>query len=185
MIDEITSTAKEEMDGTIESLNRDLTRVRTGRANPDILSGVMVSYYGADTPLIQLATVSAPEVRMLVVQPFDAAAIGDIEKAIRNADLGISPVNDGKLIRLSIPELTEERRKDLVKQVRKEGENHKVSCRNHRRDANDMLKSLLADKEISEDDLRGAQDTVQKITDAAIARIDEVIKAKEEEVLSV
>ncbi len=185
MIDEVTADLKAEIDGTVGSLQRDLSRIRTGRANPDLLSGVMVDYYGTETALIKIATISAPEARLLVVQPFDQSAVNDIDKAIRNANLGFSPMNDGKLVRVPVPELTEERRRDLVKQVRKEGENHRISCRNHRRDANDMLKTLLADKEIGEDENRKGLDDVQQITNAGIARIDEVVKAKEEEVMAV
>ena len=185
MIDDILSELGKEMDATIESLNHDLARVRTGRANPDLLDGVMVNYYGTETPLNKLATVSAPEAQLLVVQPFDQGAVGDIEKSIRDADLGLSPVNDGKILRVPIPALTEERRKEMVKMVRKESENHKISARNHRRDANETLKELLAEKEISEDDMRKAQDRVQKLTDDATKRIDEVVKSKEEEVMAV
>jgi ribosome recycling factor len=185
MIDEVTADLQSEMDGTIASLQHDLARVRTGRANPDLLSAIMVDYYGTETSLNKLATISAPEARLLVVHPFDQSAVGDIDKAIRNANIGFSPINDGKVVRVPIPELTEERRKDLVKQVRKEGENHRVSCRNHRRDANDLLKTLLTDKDIGEDANRKGQEDVQKITDVAIARIDEVVKAKEEEVMAV
>jgi ribosome recycling factor len=185
MIDEVTATLKSDMKTTLESLRRDLSKVRTGRANPDLVADVMVSYYGADTPLNKLATVSAPEAKLLVIQPFDQTAVNDIEKAIRNADLGLSPINDGKIIRVPIPDLTEERRRNLVKQVRKEGEGHRISARNHRRDANDMLKALLSDKEISEDEMRKAHDIVQKITDETIAEIDEALKAKEDEVMAV
>lgn len=185
MIDDIISELKGEMENTIVSLQHDLSRIRTGRANPDLITGVMIDYYGSPTPLNKLATVSAPEPRMLVVQPFDQGVAGEIEKAIRNSDLGFSPMNDGKIVRVPVPELTEERRRDLVKQVRKQGEQHRISCRNHRRDANDLLKALLADKEIGEDGARKAHDDVQKLTDAAIARVDEVVKAKEEEVMAV
>jgi len=185
MIDEVTSDLKAEMDNTIVSLQHDLSRIRTGRANPELITGIVVDYYGSPTQLNKLATVSAPEPRMLLVQPFDQGVVGDIEKAIRNSDLGFSPMSDGKIVRVPIPELTEERRRDLVKQVRKQGENHRISARNHRRDANDLLKELLADKEIGEDDARKAQDDVQKLTDATIARIDEVVRLKEEEVMAV
>lgn len=185
MIDEVTSDLKAEMENTVLSLQHDLSRIRTGRANPDLITGIMIDYYGSPTPLNKLATVSAPEPRMLVVQPFDQGVVGEIEKAIRNSDLGFSPMSDGKIVRVPVPELTEERRRDLVKQVRKQGEQHRISCRNHRRDANDLLKALLADKEIGEDGAHKAQDDVQKLTDAAIVRIDEVVKAKEEEVMAV
>lgn len=185
MIDEVITDLRGEIDSTVGSLQRDLSRIRTGRANPDLIGGVLVDYYGTPTQLNKLATVSAPEPRLLVVQPFDQGAVGDIEKAIRNSNLGFSPMSDGKIVRVPVPELTEERRKDLVKQVRKEAESHRVSCRSHRRDANDMLKTLHADKEIGEDESKRAQEDVQKITDAAITRIDEVVKAKEEEVMAV
>ena len=185
MVDDVLSELKAAMTTTLESLRRDLGRVRTGRANPTLLEGVMVDYYGSETPLNKLATISAPEARLLVVQPFDQGAVVMIEKAIQRADLGLSPVNDGKILRVPIPELTEERRRGFVKQVRKEGEKHRVSARTHRRDANDMLKELLTEKEISEDDLRRAQDKVEEITKAAIQRVDEIAKAKEEEVMAV
>lgn len=185
MIEDILSELSSQMDATVESLKHDLARVRTGRANPDILDGVRVNYYGTETPLNKLATVSAPEAQLLVVQPFDQTAVADIEKAIREADLGLSAVNDGKILRVPIPSLTEERRKEMVKVVRKESENHKISARNHRRDANETLKELVAEKEISEDDMRKAQERVQKITDDVNKRIDEVVKSKEEEVMAV
>lgn len=185
MIAEVTSDLKAEMENTVASLQHDLSRIRAGRANPDLITGIMIEYYGSPTPLNKLATVSAPEPRMLMVQPFDQGVVGEIEKAIRNSGLGFSPMSDGKIVRVPIPELTEERRRDLVKQVRKQGEKHKISARNHRRDANDLLKALLADKEIGEDDSRKAQDDVQKLTDAAITRIDEILTVKEEEVMAV
>jgi len=185
VIDEVVDSLKQEMAGTLESLQRDLARVRTGRASPALLDGVMVDYYGTDTPLNKLGGVSAPESRLLVVQPFDQGALGDIEKAICKADLGLSPVNDGKILRVPIPELTEERRLEFVKQVKREGENHRVSARSHRRDANDMLKQLNSDKDISDDDLRKGQAQVQEIIDKAIEEIDAVVKAKEEDVMAV
>lgn len=185
MIEEIHAELKKEMDDTIRSLEHDLKRVRTGRASADILDGVMVDYYGSDTPLNKLASISVPEPRLLVVQPFDAAVINDIDKAIRVADLGLSPINDGKVLKVPVPELSEERRRDLVKQVRKDGENHKISVRNHRRDSNDLLKQLLADKEISEDEHRRAHEKVQEITEEYTKKVDEIMKAKEAEVMAV
>ena len=185
MINDILSELSREMDATVDSLKHDLARVRTGRANPSLLDGVVVNYYGTDTPLNKLATVSAPEAQMLVVQPFDQGIVADIEKAIRKANLGLSAVNDGKILRVPIPALTEERRKEMVKQVRRESENHRVSARTHRREANETLKELLAEKEISEDDMHKAQDVVQKLTDDVTKRIEEVVKAKEEEVMAV
>ncbi|RMF25187.1 MAG: ribosome recycling factor [Deltaproteobacteria bacterium] len=185
MIDEVLSELKSEMAATIESLKRDLGRIRTGRANPALLENLMVDYYGADTPLMKLATISAPEPKLLVVQPFDQGAISAIEKAIQTSDLGLSPINDGKILRVPIPDLTEERRRELVKRVRREAENHRVSARNHRRDANETLKELLAEKEIGEDDMHRAQEKVEEATKKAIEQIDEIAKAKEEEVLAV
>ncbi len=185
MIDEIQAELKSQMEDTIKSLERDMGRVRTGRATTAILDGVMVSYYGVDTPLIKVATVSLPEARLLVVQPFDQSSINDIEKGIHKAELGLSPINDGKVIKVPVPELSEERRKELVKQVRKEGENHKVSVRNHRRDANEMLKQLLADKDISEDEMRTAQSKVQTMTDEYNTKVDDLVQSKEKEVMAV
>ncbi len=185
MIEEIQADLKSTMENALRSLEHDLKRVRTGRASAGILDGVMVEYYGSDTPLNKLASISVPEPRMLVIQPFDTGVINDIDKAIRIANLGLSPINDGKVLKVPIPELSEERRKDLVKQVRKDGESHKISVRNHRRDANDMLKQLLADKEISEDDHRRGQEKVQEITEQYTGKVDEIVKAKEAEVMAV
>jgi ribosome recycling factor len=185
MIDDVLADLKSQMRATIESLKRDLNRIRTGRANPALLDGIMIDYYGTETPLNKLATVSAPEARLLVIQPFDHSAANAIEKAIQTSDLGLSPVNDGKILRLPIPELTEERRRDMVKQVRKEAEKHRVSARNHRRDANEILKDLVAEKEISEDDQRRTQEKVQEATDESIRQIDEIVKAKEDDVMAV
>jgi ribosome recycling factor len=185
MVDEVLKDLRSQMEATIESLKRDLNRIRTGRANPALLDAVMVSYYGTPTPLIKLASVSAPEGGLLVVQPYDQTALGEIEKAIRTSDLGLSPMNDGKILRVPIPALTEERRRDLVKQVRKEAEQHRVSVRNHRRDAIDMLEALEAEKEISEDDQRKAAEKVEQATKDFIHKIDEIVKAKEDEVMAV
>jgi len=185
MIDDVLSDLKGQMSSTAESLKRDLGRIRTGRANPALVEGLLIDYYGAETPLNQLATISAPEARLLVIQPFDQGSVATIEKAIMRSDLGLSAVNDGKVLRVPIPELTEDRRRDLVKQVRKEAENHRISVRNHRRDANDTLKELLAEKEISEDDVRRAHEKIEELTKHAIAQLDDVCKAKEEEVMAV
>ena len=185
MIEEVLGDLQAELTATEESLKKDLGRVRTGRASPSLIDSLMVDYYGSDTPLNKIAGVSAPEPRLLVVQPFDQGALDNIEKAIRNSDLGLSPVSDGKLLRVPIPELTEERRRDLVKRVHKEGEAHRVSARNHRRDAKDLLKELKSDKEISEDDLRAALEKVDAVTKKSVERIDEIIKAKEEDVMAV
>jgi ribosome recycling factor len=144
-----------------------------------------VDYYGSETPLNKLATVSVPDAQLLVVQPFDLGAIAQIDKAIRSADLGLSPVNDGKILRVPIPPLTAERRKEFVKIVGKEAEKHKVSCRTHRRDANDLLKELHGEKEIADDDMHKAQEVVQKLTDDTTKKLDEIAKHKEDELMSV
>jgi ribosome recycling factor len=185
MTDDVLNDLRSQMDQTIESLKRDLNRIRTGRANPALLDAIVVQYYGTATPLIKLASVSAPEGSLLVVQPYDQSALGEIEKAIRTSDLGLSPVNDGKILRVPIPALTEERRRDLVKQVRKEAEGHKVSARNHRRDAIDMLAELKTEKEISEDDERRAVEKVEEVTKDFIHKIDEIVKSKEDDVMAV
>ena len=185
MIDDVVKDLRSQMDTTLESLRRDLNRIRTGRANPSLLDGVMVDYYGTPTALVKLAGVSAPEGTLLVVQPYDQGALAAIEKAIRTSDLGLSPVSDGKILRVPIPPLTEERRKEFVKQARKEGEKHRVSARNHRRDSIDMLEALESEKEINEDDQRRGVEKVEEITKEYIHKIDEILKAKEDEVMAV
>ena len=185
MIEEILKELRAQMQETLVSLRRDLARIRAGRATPALLDHVMVDYYGSSTPLNKLATVSAPEPRLLVVQPFDKSTVGAIDKAIRVADLGLSPVGDGVILRVPIPELNQERRRDLVKQLKKDAEHHRVSARGHRRDANELLKEAEAEKEISQDDHHVAHDKVQKLTDETIAQIDEIVKTKEHEILSV
>lgn len=185
MIDEVIEGLRKDMERTLVSCRRDFGRTRTGRASTALLDGIMVDYYGTKTPLNQLAGISAPEPRMLVLQPYDKGAMQEIERAIQQSDLGLTPMNDGKIIRIPIPELTAERRRDLVKHVRKEAEGHRVSMRNHRHEAIDMLKTLEKDKEITEDDLRRGQEKVQEITNGYIERIDKALKAKEEEILEV
>ncbi len=185
MIEEILKELRAQMQETLVSLRRDLARIRAGRATPALLDHVMVDYYGSSTPLNKLATVSAPEPRLLVVQPFDKSTVGAVDRAIRVADLGLSPVGDGVILRVPIPELNQERRRDLVKQLKKDAEHHRVSARGHRRDANELLKEAEAEKEISQDDHHGAHEKVQKLTDETIAQIDEIVKAKEHEILSV
>jgi len=185
MIEEVLADLRGQMNTTIDSFKRDLAKIRTGRANPSLLDSVRVDYYGSETPLNKLATVSVPDAQLLVVQPFDLGAIAQIDKAIRSADLGLSPVNDGKILRVPIPALTAERRKEFVKLLWKEAEKHKVSCRTHRRDANELLKELHDEKEITDDDMRKAQDSVQKMTDDATKKIDEIGKTKEDELLAV
>jgi ribosome recycling factor len=173
------------MEAVIEDVRRKLATVRTGRAAVSLLDNVMVEYYGTPTPLNQMASVHVPEPQMLTVQPWDQTQLGVIEKAIRAADLGLNPSNDGKLVRIPIPPLTEERRKQLAKQVHEIAEEHRTAVRNLRRDANDRLKKLLKDKTISEDAERDGLDEVQKMTNTYIGKIDELMKTKETEILSV
>jgi ribosome recycling factor len=181
----IIDDCKQEMEQTIAAFRKDLARLRTARATPALLDGIVVDYYGAKTHLNQLASINAPEPRLLVIQPFDRSAIGEIERAILQSDLGLTPQNDGKLIRIPIPELTEERRKDLVKHVRKEAEEYRVSVRNHRRDALEMLKELHKEKEIDEDELKKSQERVEHVTKESVEKVDKVLKAKEEEIMAV
>ena len=183
MIDDIYQETRESMSKSIEALNRELKRVRTGRASLSILDGIKVDYYGTQTPLNQMATLAVPESRLITIQPWDVSVIKDIEKAILKSDLGLTPSSDGKIIRISIPPLTEERRKELVKVVHKMCEDHKVSVRNARRDSNELLKSLKKDGDISEDESFKAQDEVQKITDEHIKLVDECCAKKEKEIL--
>lgn len=176
---------KKEMDLTLDRLRKELTKVRTGRASTALIEGILVGYYGARTPLNQLAALSAPEPRLLVVQPYDRGIMAAIEKAIYQADLGLTPVNDGKVIRVPIPELTEERRKEFVRHIRKVAEDYRVSLRNHRRDANEQLKKMQKDKQIPEDEARTTQERVQKLTDEYIEKLDKVLKTKEDEIMAV
>lgn len=173
------------MDGVIEDFRRKLAAVRTGRAAVSILDTVVVDYYGTPTPLNQMASVHAPEPQLLTVQPWDQTQVGPIEKAIRAADLGLNPSNDGKLVRIPIPPLTEERRRQLAKQVQQIAEDHRTAVRNSRRDANDRLKKMFKDKVISEDAERDALQEIQKLTDSYIGKIDELSKSKEQEIMSV
>ncbi len=183
MIESIYQETRESMGKSVEALKIELKRMRTGRASLSILDGIKVDYYGTLTPLNQMATLAVPESRLITIQPWDASVIKDIEKALLKSDLGLTPSSDGKIIRITIPQLTEERRKELVKVVHKVCEEHKVSVRNFRRDSNDLLKSLRKEGEISEDDAFKAQDQVQKITDEHIQLIDACYKEKEKEIL--
>lgn len=173
------------MDAVIEDFKRKLSTVRTGRAAVSILDNVMVDYYGTPTPLNQMASVHAPEPQMLTVQPWDQTQLGAVEKAIRSADLGLNPSNDGKLVRIPIPPLTEERRKQLAKHIHDIAEDHRTATRNIRRDGNERLKKMLKDKQISEDAERGALEEIQKHTDGYIRKIDELSKGKEQEIMNV
>ncbi|MEZ5403157.1 MAG: ribosome recycling factor [Bryobacteraceae bacterium] len=171
------------MEKVLTDMQHAIASIRTGRANMSLLDGIRVDYYGTPTPINQVGTLHVPEPSMITVQPWDNSLIGAIEKAIRGSDLGLNPQNDGKIIRIPIPPLTEERRKDLVKHLHHVAEEHRVALRNIRRDANDAVKKALKDKEISEDEDRRAHDEIQKLTDAQIARLDQAAKAKEKEIL--
>ncbi len=177
--------AEQKMIKSLESLKNDLGKVRTGRAHTGLLDHVMVDYYGSMTSVNQVANVTLGDARTINVQPYEKNMIGPVEKAIRDADLGLNPATNGDLIRVPMPMLTEERRKDLIKVVRTEGENAKVAIRNIRRDANDALKKMIKDKEISEDDERRAQDEVQKLTDKNVVEIDKMLQAKEADLMAV
>jgi len=183
MIDAVKDEAKEKMGKSINSLKSELKKVRTGRASLSLLDDIKVEYYGSMTPLNQLATLSIPESRLITIQPWDVSSVNTIEKAILKSNIGLTPSNDGKIIRITIPPLTEERRKDIVKQVNKMCEDYRVAIRNVRRDANDMLKQLKKDGDASEDEVFKAQEDVQKLTDEHIKMIDDIYKEKEKEVL--
>lgn len=185
MINEIIEDAEERMNKAIEHLSVDFNGLRAGRANPAMVDKIMVNYYGAPTPLNQLANINVPEARLLVINPWDKGSIVEIEKAILRSDLGINPSNDGNVIRLNIPQLTEDRRKDLVKVVKKRGEEGKVAIRNIRREANDMIKATEKEKLISEDASKTGLEDIQKITDRYIKDIDQVIFFKEKEIMEV
>ena len=179
----IKKDAEERMGKALISLERDFSKLRTGRASTSLVEDIKVDYYGTPTPINQLASVAVPDSRTLTIQPWDRGAFPLVEKAILKSDLGLTPINDGKVIRISIPALTEERRKDLVKVARKYTEEAKIAIRNIRRDANDSLKKLEKDKAASEDDVKKATETVQKLTDAQIAKADQKCQAKEKEIM--
>ena len=185
MLDDVYHDMDHKMERSLAALRKELSRIRTGRATLALLEGIDVDYYGTATPLSQMATLAAPESRLLTIQPWDKSQLGLIEKALQRSDLGLTPMNDGKIIRLSIPPLTAERRKDLVKKVKKIGEDAKIALRNVRRDGNETLKDLEKTKDISQDDLRRGQEQVQKITDRFISQVDDVLNTKEHEILEV
>jgi ribosome recycling factor len=185
MSDDVVKELKTGIDKSLDDLRRELGKIRTGRATTSLLDGIRVNYYGTPTPLSQVANLAVPEPRMITVKPWEKPLLKDIEKAIREANIGIQPMNDGEIIRLPIPPLTEERRKDIAKQVKAKGEDHKVAIRNLRRDANERLKGMLKDKQISEDDNKRTGEKVQKETDAGVAQVDQIVQAKEKEVMSV
>ncbi len=183
MIESLFKETKENMDKSVSSLKNELNRLRTGRASLSLLDGVRVDYYGTSTPLNQVASLSVPENRLITIQPWDVSVIKEIEKAIQKSELGLTPSSDGKIIRINIPQLTEQRRKELVKIVSKIAEEHKVALRNIRRDSNELIKTLKKDGDISEDDAFSAQEKVQKITDDYISSVEEIYKGKEKEIL--
>ena len=182
-VKEVEANARTRMDKVLADLQQEMAHIRTGRASISLLDSVRVDYYGSPVPLNQVAQLHVPEPAMITVQPWDASTIREIEKAIRNADLGLNPSNDGKIVRVLIPPLTEERRRDLAKKLSHIAEERRVSLRNVRRDANDDLKKMLKEKLISEDDERQALTSIQKLTDAQISKIDQAAKAKEKEIL--
>ncbi|MFH0933375.1 MAG: ribosome recycling factor [Nitrospirota bacterium] len=185
MEQELKRKTTERMAGAIEALKKEFASIRTGRASLALLDAIVVNYYGTSTPLQQLASLSIPESRQIAVQPWDPKIIPDIEKAIMKSDLGITPVNDGRIIRIHIPLLTEERRKQLVKIVKKMAEEAKIAIRNVRRDTNEELKKLEKEKHLSEDDVKRSQDEIQKITDSYITKVDEILAHKEKEIMEV
>ena len=184
-MEELIMTYEDKMEKSLDNLYGEYTSIRAGRANPHILDKITVDYYGSPTPLQQVGNISVPEARMIVIQPWEASILKDIEKALLMSDLGLTPTNDGKMIRLVFPELTEERRKELVKDVKKKGENAKVAVRNIRRDAMDAIKKKGKEDGISEDEIKGYEDDVQKSTDAYVKKIDDAIDAKSKEIMTV
>ena len=185
MLQDVYKDTEMQMQKVVDALKRDFVGIRTGRASIGLLDGISIDYYGTQTPLNQVATLSVPENSLIVIQPWDVSVIKLIEKAILRSDLGITPSNDGKVIRLGVPALTEERRKELAKLVKKRAEDKKVALRQTRREANDMLKSLEKEKEITEDELHQGQDKVQKLTDMFVKKMDELTAQKEEEILEI
>ncbi|WP_321370324.1 ribosome recycling factor [uncultured Desulfuromusa sp.] len=185
MVKEILSEARTAMDKAVKSLKKEMTKVRTGRASISLLDDVKIEYYGVPTPLSQVATLSVPEARLITVQPWEKNLIPDIEKAIFKADLGLTPASDGVLIRLPVPALTEERRREMVKIIKRMAEDTKISVRNARRDANENLKMLEKEKEITEDDLKRSEKDVQQVTDEFVSTIDSIVQNKEQEVMEI
>ena len=183
MDDALANELKDQMEQSIKALQKDLNGIRTGRASISLLDGIRVDYYGTLTPLNQIATISTPESRLITIQPWDTNIIGDIEKALQRSELGLNPMNDGKIIRISIPSLSEERRKDLVKVVKKMIEDYKVEIRNHRRNINEKLKQMKKDKDISEDDYFKHHEEIQKITNDYVTQCDKIFTDKEKEII--
>lgn len=184
-MESVLKDSKQRMSKVMENLEKEFSKLRTGRASSMLVEDVRVDYYGTPTPLSQIASISVPDSRTITIQPWDRNAFGDVEKALLKSDLGLTPVNDGKIIRINIPPLTEERRKELAKVAKKYTEDAKVAVRNVRRDANETLKKMKNDKEITEDDMHKGQDDVQKLTDQYVAKSDEIYAAKEAEIMEI
>jgi len=182
---DIVETAELEMDEAVDAFRHELSRLRSGRASTALLEGLQVNYYGTKTPLRQLAGLAAPEPRLLIITPYDKAAMQEIEKSVRSSDLGLNPMNDGKIIRVPIPELNEERRRELVRQVHKKAEEFRVSVRNHRRQANEKLKQLNKDKQITDDQLHTQEAKIQQLTTTSIDKLERILAAKEAEIMEV
>lgn len=185
MIDDTLLDAEDHMSRSVDHVREDLTTIRTGRANPAMFNGVFAEYYGMRTPITQMATISVPEPRMLIIKPYEMSVMQDIENAIRNSDLGVNPTNDGQVLRVTIPQLTEERRKDLVKVARGKGEDAKISIRNIRRKGMDALKKIQKDGDAGEDEVQAAEKELDKITQGYVAQVDEVVSSKEKELMEV
>ncbi len=184
-MDSVLKDSKNRMDKVLKSLEKDFSKLRTGRASTTLVEDVKVEYYGSPTPLNQIASISVPDSRTITIQPWDRNAFGDVEKALLKSDLGLTPVNDGKIIRINIPALTEERRKELAKVAKKYTEDAKIAIRNVRRDANESLKKLKNDKELTEDEMHKGQDDIQKLTDDHVALTDEMLQEKENEIMEI
>lgn len=185
MIDDVLLDAEERMTASVEHTRDELVTIRTGRANPAMFNGVMADFYGAPTPITQMATISVPEPRMLIVKPYDQSTMGEIENAIRNSDLGVNPTDDGQVIRVTVPQLTEERRRDLVKQAKQKGEDGKIAIRNVRRQGMESLKKIQKDGDAGEDEVQTAEKSLDKTTQNYVAQIDELVSKKEAELMEV
>ncbi|MFV8380420.1 ribosome recycling factor [Corynebacterium hindlerae] len=185
MIDEILFEAEERMGASVDHTREDLTTIRTGRANPAMFNGVMAEYYGVPTPITQMATISVPEPRMLLIKPYEMSVMNEIENAIRNSDLGVNPTNDGQVLRVTVPQLTEERRRDMVKMAKSKGEDGKIAIRNVRRKGMDQLKKLQKDGDAGEDEVLAAEKELDKVTQKYVAQMDDLVAAKEKELMEV
>ena len=185
MIDEILLECEEHMSTTVDRTREELTTIRTGRANPAMFNGVVADYYGVPTPITQMATVSVPEARMMLIKPYEMSMMGVIENAIRNSDLGVNPTNDGQILRVTIPQLTEERRRDMVKLAKSKGEDGKIAIRNVRRKGMDQLKKIHKDGDAGEDEVQAAEKELDKVTQKYVAAVDEVVQKKEAELMEV